>query len=249
MNPEPAVILEQIRAAVPAARPVLLRNPGPAGQDSILLDTASAQDVFRFLKTAPGLEFDLLSNLTGTDWPEPATAHSVGVPPEIPPPPAQGFLEVVCHLYSTLRREGPLVVRMRTADRAEGAHLPTLTPVYRSAEFQEREVFDLFGVVFEGHPDLRRILMWDEFHDFPMRRDYVAPDDYEYEPTPHEAVWERAKEHYAVPDGTSETGAPAPPQSLGLADEAACEAACSPLREERDRLSPNPPASDREVTP
>jgi NADH-quinone oxidoreductase subunit C len=73
--------------------------------------------------------------------------------------------------------------------------MPSLTPVWRSAEFQEREVFDLYGIVFKGHPDLRRILMWDEFKDHPMRRDYVEPDDYEYEPTPHDEVLARAKAH------------------------------------------------------
>jgi NADH-quinone oxidoreductase subunit C len=57
-------------------------------------------------------------------------------------------------------------------------------------------VFDLFGVVFHGHPDLRRILMWDQFQDFPMRKDYVEPDDYEYEPTPHDAILDKARRHY-----------------------------------------------------
>jgi NADH-quinone oxidoreductase subunit C len=72
----------------------------------------------------------------------------------------------------------------------------SLTPVWRSCEFQECEVFDLFGVVFHGHPDLRRILMWDQFQDFPMRKDYVEPDDYEYEPTPHDAILDKARRHY-----------------------------------------------------
>src|SRR5205814_2087271 len=91
---------------------------------------------------------------------------------------------------------GLVIVRMRTNDRGEGVRLPSLTPSWSSAEFQEREIFDLYGIHFDGHPDLRRILMWDEFKDYPMRKDYREPDDYEYEPTPHDDVLERAKQHY-----------------------------------------------------
>jgi NADH-quinone oxidoreductase subunit C len=107
-----------------------------------------------------------------------------------------GYLEAVYHLYSMTHKHGPVVIRMRTADRADGARLTSLTPVWRSAEFQEREIFDLYGVGFDGHPDLRRILMWDEFEDHPMRKDYVHPDDFEWEPTPHDDVLRRAKQHY-----------------------------------------------------
>ena len=78
-----------------------------------------------------------------------------------------GYLEAVYHLYSIAQKHGPVIIRLRTTDRANGARLPSLTPVWRSAEFQEREIFDLYGVRFDGHPDLRRILMWDEFEDFP----------------------------------------------------------------------------------
>ncbi|MGC2548111.1 MAG: NADH-quinone oxidoreductase subunit C, partial [Silvibacterium sp.] len=63
------------------------------------------------------------------------------------------------------------------ANRTDQTQLPSLTPVWRSAEFQEREIFDLYGIVFEGHPDLRRLLMWEEFTDHPMRKDYVPPAD------------------------------------------------------------------------
>ena len=107
-----------------------------------------------------------------------------------------GYLEAVYHLYSMTHKHGPVIIRMRTSDRADGACLPSLTSIWRSAEFQEREVFDLYGIRFEGHPDLRRILMWDEFEDHPMRKDYREPDDYEWEPTPHDAVLGKAKQHY-----------------------------------------------------
>ncbi len=87
---------------------------------------------------------------------------------------------------------------MRTVNRTDQVELPSLTSVWRSAEFQEREIFDLFGVVFTGHPDLRRILMWEGFKDHPMRQDYVEPDDFEYEPTAHDEVLKRAQEHRAA---------------------------------------------------
>ena len=108
-----------------------------------------------------------------------------------------GYLEAVYHLYSMTRKHGPVIIRMRTSDRGDGTHLPSLTSIWRSAEFQEREIFDLYGIHFEGHPDLRRILMWDEFENYPMRKDYREPDDYEWEPTPHDEVLEKAKQHYS----------------------------------------------------
>ena len=70
-----------------------------------------------------------------------------------------------------------------------------MVSLWRSAEYQEREAYDLYGVVFTGHPDLRRILMWDGFEDFPMRKDYKAPDNFEWEPTPHDEVLKRAAAH------------------------------------------------------
>jgi NADH-quinone oxidoreductase subunit C len=104
---------------------------------------------------------------------------------------------VVYHLYSMELKHGPLILRLRTVNRAEGASVPSLTPVWRGAEFQEREAYDLYGIAFEGHPDLRRILMWEGFKDYPMRKDYTEPDDYEYEPTAHDEVLEKTKAHQA----------------------------------------------------
>ncbi|MGI9088086.1 MAG: NADH-quinone oxidoreductase subunit C [Chthoniobacterales bacterium] len=203
--------LEEIRAraeaAVPGAQLVIIPNPGPANQPSLLLDPAHALRVARFLHDDPALRLDYCSNVTGVDWLKRKVKTTVkakklveGVEQEVDETNEQvipGYLEAVYHLYSMAHKHGPVILRMRTSDRAERAQLPSLTPVWRSAEFQEREIFDLYGIRFDGHPDLRRILMWDEFVDHPMRKDYVEPDDYEYEPTPHDEVLVRAKEHYA----------------------------------------------------
>ena len=96
-------------------------------------------------------------------------------------------------------KHGPLVLRQRTANRSDQVHVASLTPIWRGCEFQEREIYDLYGIVFDGHPDLRRILMWEGFKDFPMRKDYQQPDDYEYEPTPHDEVLEKTRRHHTAP--------------------------------------------------
>jgi len=196
MSLEIEPIVARLREALPAAGISLRKNPGPSGQHSLLIDSASLIDVCRTLRDTPGLEFDFLSNVTGVDWPDAAKADTIAIPEGEGTAPTGGMLEVVYHLYSTTLRTGPLVLRARTVDREKQNQVPSVVSVFRSAEFQEREIFDLYGVDFTGHPDLRRILMWDEFADHPMRKDYVAPDDYEYEPTPHEDVLEKAKKHY-----------------------------------------------------
>ncbi|MGC9035118.1 MAG: NADH-quinone oxidoreductase subunit C, partial [Verrucomicrobiia bacterium] len=106
------------------------------------------------------------------------------------------YLEVVYHLYSMQLAHGPVILRLRTGNRTNDVEVPSLTPVWRGAEFQEREVYDLFGIRFVGHPDLRRILMWEGFAGYPMRKDYIEPDDYEYEPTPHGDVLKKSMRHY-----------------------------------------------------
>ena len=195
MNADAAAILEEIRTALPGAKLTLLTNPGPSGQHSLLVENDSLLEVLQYLRDKLG--FDLLSNLTGVDWPDPKKADTMAVFGEGQESTREsGFLETVYHLYSTTKRLGPLVLRARTVDRAENAHIPSAVSVFRSAEFQEREIFDLYGITFTKHPDLRRILMWDEFADHPMRKDYTAPDDYEYEPTPHDEILAKAKVHY-----------------------------------------------------
>ncbi len=209
-----------IEAAVPGAAVTMVPNQSPSGQHSLLLDREHAFAVARFLRDDAELALDFLSNLTGVDWLDKEISEKVKVTrqvaKEVDGPEGKqvqlveetveetrkrtepGYLEAVYHLFSIRKKSaaaGPVILRVRTANRTDQVELPSLTPLWRSAEFQEREVFDLYGIVFTGHPDLRRILLWDEFKDHPMRKDYVEPDDFEYEPTAHDKVLERAQEH------------------------------------------------------
>ena len=207
-------IKSTLEAAIPGCSPQIVTNGSPSGQHSLLLDREHAFVAAMFLRNDPTLCLDYCSNVTGLDWLDTETSEKVKVTQlvdgvekevdEVRKTRTPGYLEAVYHLYSMQKKHGPLVVRLRTENRTDSVHLPSFTPIWRSAEFQEREVFDLFGIIFDGHPDLRRILMWDEFEDHPMRKDYVEPDDYEYEPTPHDAVLKKALEHrnrISTPDG------------------------------------------------
>jgi NADH-quinone oxidoreductase subunit C len=222
-----------IEAAVPGAGVTVIPNGSPSAQQSLLLDAEHAFAVAKFLRHDADLALDYLSNATGVDWLDKVITEKVKVTKQVPkevdgPDGKQvqmvdetveetlkhvepGYLEAVYHLFSVKKKHGPVVIRMRTKNRTDQVELPSLTPLWRGAEFQEREIFDLYGIVFSGHPDLRRILMWDGFKDYPMRKDYVEPDDFEYEPTPHDKVLERHKQHAAKVEADAQpaTGATA----------------------------------------
>lgn len=194
----------ELEENVPGCGLEIISNPSPSAQHSLLIDPEHAVKVAMYLRDAPHLRFDYCSNVTGIDWPAPGDSDKAkmkemeeDLEQEDADCATAGYLEVVYHLYSMEKKHGPVILRMRTCDRGHRVHLPSLVSVWRSADFQEREIFDLFGVIFDGHPDLRRILMWDEFTDHPMRRDYVEPDDYEYEPTAHDEVLRRTMNHHA----------------------------------------------------
>ncbi len=190
--PSPEDIKAQIEAGVPGTSVTVIPNGSPSAQHSLLLDHAHARAVAEFLRDDAALRLDYCSLVTGVDWPDSEVSEKVKVKKLVAGPDGasseqeveevrktkvSGHLEAVYHLFSMEKKHGPVVLRMRTGNRTDGTHLPSLTPVWRSAEFQEREAFDLYGIVFDGHPDLRRILMWDGFVDYPMRKDYVAPED------------------------------------------------------------------------
>jgi len=122
--------------------------------DSLLL---KAEDLLRAAKFLRDGEFklDYLSSVTVTDYLE--------------------YFESVYHLYSVTNKDGGLVVKVRVPRSAP--KVPSLVPLYRSAEYQEREAWDMYGVDYQGHPDLRRMFMWEGFEGFPLRKDYLAEDE------------------------------------------------------------------------
>src|SRR4029077_8223035 len=160
-------------AAVPGANIEIVQNASPSQQHSLRIDNEHARDVANFLCDDLVLGLDFCSHVRGVDWVDRTVKKTVKVKKvvdgeekeiaETTEEKIPGHIEAVYHLYSMTHKHGPVIIRMRTSDRVENACLPSLTPIWRSAEFQEREIFDLYGVKFDGHPDLRRILMWDEF--------------------------------------------------------------------------------------
>ncbi|MBI5033429.1 MAG: NADH-quinone oxidoreductase subunit D [Chloroflexi bacterium] len=117
----------------------------------IVIKNDKLLDVVRYLHD--GLGFDYLNNVTSVDYLD--------------------RFEVVYHLTSLQRGGAPLTLKAN-ADHQDPT-VPSLVPVYRGANFQEREVYDMMGIKFTGHPDLRRILMWEGFGDYPLRKSYKEP--------------------------------------------------------------------------
>jgi len=129
--------------------------------------------VCRTLKETERFSLDYLANLTAVDYPaDPAAPPVAGSAEGVTG--GAGRIEVVYHLYSMTKKHGPVTLKVKLP-RANPV-VASVTPIWRGAEFQEREAYDLFGVTFERHPDLRRILMWDGFEGYPMRKDYVVED-------------------------------------------------------------------------
>ena len=120
------------------------------GETTLIIAPQRIQPVCEFLKLRRGYRF--LSDVTAVDW------H-----------PSEPRFEVVYHLFCHERKE-----RLRLKCRLSGdpPEIATVTTVWRSANWYEREVFDLFGIRFTGHPDLRRILMPEDWEGHPLRKDY-----------------------------------------------------------------------------
>lgn len=124
------------------------------GELTVAIDRSVVLDVARMMHADPDFRFDHLSYVTGIDW----LAH--GRTPRY---------DVVWNLYSTSKRHR---VRLKTTLDESDMRVASVYPVWKSAGFMEREAFDMFGIEFEGHPDLRRILMPEEWEGHPLRKDF-----------------------------------------------------------------------------
>ncbi|MBX9579862.1 MAG: NADH-quinone oxidoreductase subunit C [Gemmataceae bacterium] len=153
-------------------------TPGPAAalDPFVTADPARLAEVCTFLRDDPRLRFDLLNDISGVDYLEtdPKKAPKAGFDPH---------LEVVYHLSSFAfpgRRFTVKVVLPRWKDGVVGElpETPSVAAVWRTADWQEREVYDLLGVRFAGHPDPRRILLADDWEGHPLRKDYEYPLEY-----------------------------------------------------------------------
>ncbi len=121
-----------------------------AGKDSVLVNAASLLEVAAYLKNTPGFDFDYLNFVTAVDY--------------------YSYFEVVYHLTS-LKHNHSIFLKVRCYDRASPS-VPSVVSLWQGADFQEREIFDLFGIKFEGHPNLKRIFLWEGFPGYPLRKDF-----------------------------------------------------------------------------
>ena len=124
-------------------------------QPYIKLTANQFNEVCQFLRDTDALDFDALMNLSGVDYGE--------------------ELGTVYHLYSMQHRH-KIVLKVNVP--RENAEIPTVADLWRTADWHEREVFDLYGINFLNHPDMRRILLPDDWEGYPLRKDYVQPEEY-----------------------------------------------------------------------
>lgn len=123
------------------------------GEWTVIVPRAQIVEACSHLKTAPGLEFNFLSDICGADR----------------GPEEEPRFEVNYHLFSTTKYHR---LRLKVLLNEEDVHVPTVTGIWRTANWHERETFDMFGIVFDNHPDLRRILLPDDWQGHALRKDF-----------------------------------------------------------------------------
>ena len=118
---------------------------------SIVINSESLLVVAAFLKDTAGLDFDYLSSITAVDY--------------------YDYFELIYQLTS-IKHNHSLVLKTRCYGR-ENPTVPSIVSLYQGADFQEREIYDLMGIGFQGHPNLKRIVLWEGFEGHPLRKDYL----------------------------------------------------------------------------
>lgn len=147
-------LIELVKKNFPEA---VIATHSLCGDDTVLVEAKEWKAVHRFLRDAPQADMNMLMDLTAVDYPD-----------------REPRFEVVTHLYS-LAKGHRLRVKAQVGDQdGEVVEIDTLTDLWASANWLERECWDMFGVRFLGHPDLRRILLYPEFEGHPLRKDYPA---------------------------------------------------------------------------
>ena len=122
-----------------------------ASGEAILVKAESIFEVAEYLKSSPELDFNYLNYITAVDY--------------------YDYFEVVYQLTS-MKHNHSLVLKTRCYER-DNPVIPSVVRLWRGADFQEREIYDLMGISFEGHPNLKRILLWSGFEGHPLRKDYL----------------------------------------------------------------------------
>ncbi len=124
------------------------------GDDTVIVKREGAKEIFSFLKDDPAMQFDLLMDLTCVDFPE-----------------REKRFEVIYHLYSVPKNHR---LRVKIPVPGDDAAVDTVSDLWAIGNWLEREAWDMFGIDFRGHPDKRRILLYEEFKGHPLRKDYPA---------------------------------------------------------------------------
>jgi NADH:ubiquinone oxidoreductase subunit D/NADH:ubiquinone oxidoreductase subunit C len=199
--PEEMVETDEILAHLNEHFPGAVKPVDREGHTGYVIQADRLAEVARHIRDEMG--YDYLSSVTAVDY------------------AADGYFEVAYHAFSTERGGGPLIFKARA--EAENPVVPSVVPTWPGAEFQEREVWDLMGVRFEGHPDLRRVLLWEGFEGHPLRKGWKEPF-YEEDAKPFKSRWPAGHHEYAeernrwgdnvqyppdyVPDGTNSEADP-----------------------------------------
>ena len=160
--------------------PAIHRHVVSSGQTFVYVDRDRSHDVLAWLRDTPGQEFNYLTDVTAVDYRD----------PERP-------LEVVYQLRS-LHRKADLRVKVALDKRAP-LEVRSVYDLWRGSDWLEREVFDMFGVTFTGHPDLRRILMWETYAEgYPLRKDFPLRGHFSRAEQTRQALAANPEAHYSL---------------------------------------------------